>query len=341
MKLKRLLLRYEPPGVGLECQHDSGTIDVRHVDLPEKEFVHSAADITQLVEDLMRTEPILSKKHKGALSQMLGRLYEKDIPETAGSPKVSPRPLENSGNPTPKASSAAQQSPADSKLQKGHRVVVMKMKNLSINGQVGVVKKAKPEKEKYEVELNNGEKVEVKGDGHLIRVAEDGRGQDGNLSVGARVIIGNLRNHAEMNGCLGRVVEYNEELQRYEVRAEGGGQLFRVRPENLVPVEDDERSAAPQQTRKGAHKENAEPNVNDSLTNRTPRGEPGEANLEPGSVVKLVNLKTASWLNGEQAEIVSADRERQRYEIKLQMDGSVKKIRAENVELVQAPRRGR
>jgi hypothetical protein len=338
MKLKRLLLRYEPPGVGLECQHDNGAIDVRHLDLPDKEMVHSAADIDRLVEDLMRTEPILSKKHKGALAQMLGRLYEKDIPEGPGSPKLSPRPINAQDSPSKGGAGAQDAQTPSSKWQKGQKVVLMKMKNLSINGQVGILKKAKPDKEKYEVELMNGEKVEIKGKGeeinkHLIRVNEVS-----SLAVGARVIIGSLRNHAEMNGCLGRVSEYNDELQRYEVRAEGGGQLFRVRPENLVCVEetDGSQKAFPDR-QKGRAKENAEPNVNDSLTGRTPRGEPGEANLEPGSIVKLVHLKTAAWLNGEQAEIVSADRERQRYEIKLQMDGSVKKIRAENVELVHSP----
>eukprot|EP00971_Amphidinium_carterae_P269495 5346204-Amphidinium_carterae.1 len=34
MKLKKFLLRYEPPGVGLEVEHADGDIDVRHKDLP-------------------------------------------------------------------------------------------------------------------------------------------------------------------------------------------------------------------------------------------------------------------------------------------------------------------
>lgn len=53
-----------------------------------------------------------------------------------------------------------------------------------------------------------------------------------------------------------------------------------------------------------------------------------------GSLVELVGLKTAMAYNGQTAEVLSVDRSRHRYEIRLG-DGSVKTIRAENVVLAK------
>merc|ERR1740121_1968009 len=45
-----------------------------------------------------------------------------------------------------------------------------------------------------------------------------------------------LRNHLDMNGCLARVIEADDEAQRYEVRTCQSGQLLRVKFDNLVEV---------------------------------------------------------------------------------------------------------
>merc|ERR1719356_2378471 len=58
--------------------------------------------------------------------------------------------------------------------------------------------------------------------------------------------------------------------------------------------------------------------------------------FEPGSIVQLVGLKTSMCYNGQTAEVLSVDRVRCRYEIRLN-DGSVKTIRAENVRLMSGP----
>lgn len=56
----------------------------------------------------------------------------------------------------------------------------------------------------------------------------------GTIPSGQRVIITGLRNHGDLNGTVGRVTEYSEQISRYEIRA--GGQLFRVKPDNILPA---------------------------------------------------------------------------------------------------------
>ncbi len=65
MKLKRLLLRYNPPGIGLECYDEDDSDDepsVIHKDLPPTEDVKQAYQVWSLVEDLLAEEDMLNKK---------------------------------------------------------------------------------------------------------------------------------------------------------------------------------------------------------------------------------------------------------------------------------------
>ena len=62
-----------------------------------------------------------------------------------------------------------------------------------------------------------------------------------------------------------------------------------------------------------------------------------EMSIQRGSIVELCNLRNAEWLNGHTAEVLSVDPEKRRYEIRLAMDGSVKKVKAENVVLSSLP----
>ena len=93
-----------------------------------------------------------------------------------------------------------------------------------------------------------------------------------------------------------------------------------------------------------AMKENREPNTSPRKEGGLPATGEQDDVLEVGSTVELVGLKTAQAYNGQQAEVLSVDQVRGRYEIRLG-DGSVKTIRAENVRLVasKSPRtkRGR
>jgi hypothetical protein len=414
MKLKRFLLRYEPPGVGLECARKDGEVDVRHKDLPYKEQVHSSQEVYSLVDELLKSEPELltRQKHQRALLQLLGRLYQIDVPlppaeegkekkakkDKGGSadapvtPGSAMAPVAGDEDEAPKTEPEnAEEPPPGIVHAVGIRVVLVNLKNkhASHNGSLATVNKVTHGGRKYEVETSDGETFTVKGANHLVPLADDPR----NFTVGVQVAICGLRNHAALNGQICRVIEYNDASQRWEVRAIDSGQLFRVKPENIVAIQDDNAPPAngrgivppaspdPQKANygaplsagpiQGAPESPANPNMDAKVdTSPTSNGKaptqaatsdpaesptkgPAFAALEqkveaaaapPGSnvtdpkitegcVIVLVGLKNAAWLNGEKADVLAVDLERHRYEIRLQVDNSVKKVRAENCQL--------
>eukprot|EP00927_Polykrikos_kofoidii_P083196 TRINITY_DN846_c0_g1_i2.p1 TRINITY_DN846_c0_g1~~TRINITY_DN846_c0_g1_i2.p1 ORF type:complete len:379 (-),score=79.23 TRINITY_DN846_c0_g1_i2:50-1060(-) len=315
-----------------------GSCEVTHIPLPAASEIATSKDISVLVDQTIHAhEDVLSKRrHRPALLKLLGRLYQINVDDAE----------QEDGDDSP-ASPGVDTSNCP---EEGRQVVLvgLKGKHQVHNGEIGVVTKAKGEKGKFEVTLapsrmtEQSEVVKVKGAEHLVTVAKSGT----LLSVGTHVAIRGLRNHIELNGCLGRIVECQEETHRYEVRATESGQLFRVKQDNIVPIEFTPQMASAA----AAHaKENREPNVN--ATPRKKESAPGSARgdhgvgretfadeeaFEPGSVVQLAGLKTAMCYNGQQAEVLSVDRSRGRYEIRLN-DGSVKTVRAENVRLVNPP----
>ena len=62
LKLKRLLLRYHPPGIGLEV-HDgtSAEAEVIHKDLPPSEEIENSGQIRRLVDELLDEEGLLNR----------------------------------------------------------------------------------------------------------------------------------------------------------------------------------------------------------------------------------------------------------------------------------------
>eukprot|EP00929_Paragymnodinium_shiwhaense_P034309 TRINITY_DN18692_c0_g1_i1.p1 TRINITY_DN18692_c0_g1~~TRINITY_DN18692_c0_g1_i1.p1 ORF type:complete len:387 (+),score=100.92 TRINITY_DN18692_c0_g1_i1:88-1248(+) len=364
MKLKRFLLRYEPPGVGLEVEVD-GEVNVRHKECPPATEVTSADDICHIVDELISGEPELMSKrrHRPALLQLLGRLYQIDVTDAAdnnAAPAGDNQPQSPSGAPKESARSEAtdQEGKAESSdiFHEGQAVILIGLKGkLQVyNGELGTLVKVKAEKGKFDVQLSPtkadpqlNEVLKIKGSEHILICAPKGT----QLAVGTHVAIRGLRNHIELNGCLGRVVDCHTEQHRYEVRATESGQLFRVKQENLVPIE---CSAHIPPAMKQRPAEAADATAS-STTPRLPKATPAPAGtaaaqasaqglgdgddfFEPGSQVQLSGLKTAQQYNGQAAEVLSVDRARGRYEIRL-VDGSVKTIRAENVILVSAPLR--
>lgn len=331
MKLKRFLLRYDPPGVGLEVEVD-GTSEVRHKDLPASNQVRSLKEIKAVVDEMISSDPdlLLKKRHRNALIQLLGRLYQVDVEEHGEEADGGAQTPEPEGD--------------KSSLQEGQVVLIVGLqgKQQVINGEYATVIKARPEKSKYEVELAGkagepGEVLKFKGLEHTVPLAPKGT----SLAMNVHVAIRGLRNHIELNGCLGRIVECHPESQRYEVRAADSGQLFRVKQDNLIPVDG---AHAAFLAAAGASKENHEPNAGAAAVSPRERpkasghgqqesGDVMEDTFEVGSIVQLMGLKTAQQFNGQNAEILAVDRQRGRYEIRL-ADGSVKTIRAENVRLI-------
>lgn len=348
MKLKRFLLRYEPPGIGLEVEEE-GECEVHHKNLPPPSQVLSAKEVNGLVDELIAGEPTLltRRRHRAALSQLLGRLYQIELEPTDDEADASARGVHRGDEAMHAASTAAVDT---SLLQEGQHVVIIGLsgKLQVCNGEMGTLVKVRGDKNKFEVLLNSSrvneqvEPLKVRGAEHIVPLAPKGTP----LAVGTHVVIRGLRNHIELNGCLGRVVESHEESHRFEVRATESGQLFRVKQDNLVPIEScGVTTSAAKENRDlnlnmtpRTKKEGAAPLSLSSLAGGNDSGSLGgdDEILEPGSTVMLVGLKTATVYNGQAAEVLSVDRARSRYEIRLK-DGSVKTIRAENVRFVSGP----
>lgn len=310
------------------------------MDLPPADEVSNRKDIESSVAELISAEPglLTVKRHQAALVTLLGRLYSINV---ESSDPTSDPTSEGEDEAEPSADGALMQ------VQVGDVIVLIGLcgKQAAHNGEIGTISEVK--KDKYKVSIRGeDEMIKVKGIEHLVPAKLSVP-----LSVGSSVAIRGLRNHVELNGCLGKVVECHEENHRFEVRATDSGQLFRVKQENLVPVN------LPNSAAGGvASKENREPNTSASprlrkdvfggggaASSASAGQEQSQASLatgddeaifEVGSIVQLVGLKTAMVYNGQSAEVLSTDRARGRYEIRLN-DGSVKTIRAENVKLVE------
>ena len=73
MKLKRFLLRYYPPGIILEFEQ-AGELKTKSVDLltltPE-------TDVEVLVNQVVRTEPLISENRKPQVRKLIQKLVEK------------------------------------------------------------------------------------------------------------------------------------------------------------------------------------------------------------------------------------------------------------------------
>lgn len=317
-KLTRFLLQFNPPGIGCEYKEsETGELSVVHKDLPDRAAVVSIKDIYPLVDKMIaEDENLTARRHRAALVQLVKRLYqlehEEDDEEPAGDEAPSPQGRDRDEAPA--------ETEGAGPWQEGATVVLVGLqgKLQDHNGEQGVIVKAKRDKGKYEVSIR-GEVVKLKGTDNFVLFST------APLAVNTAVVIRGLRNHTELNGCLGRVVECHVESHRFEVRATEGGQLFRVKQENLIAIDG---NYLPTAVLKAAAAENEQRAGGD--------GEDDDEYFEAGCTVRLQGLKTAMAFNGHQAEVLSVDRLKNRYEIRL-ADGSVKTIRAENVALVSRP----
>lgn len=348
MKLKRLLLRYNPAGIGLECADDAGEISVIHKDLPHAKEQGGVAppsepnftfeEICELANGLIDGEPALlsKKKHYQALCQLLGRLYQIETKESTPEEK-SPKKKKDKDKDKEDASINSTTTQADSQESQnglcsvGDKVILCGLKppHQGHNNFIGTVVR-RLDKGKVEVVPEDGDQnqpIKVKS-APLIRVQDRpaGSSKPGDIPVGTKVSITRLRNHGALNGTVGRVVEFNEATLRYEVRASETGQLFRVKPDNVVPLIDQDGGDMLPERVKPSPASKLEKLPEKSLSNQ---------GIKEGSIVSLCGLKNAAWLNGEEAEVLAVDEEKSRLDIRLQNDGSVKKVKSDNVRLVR------
>lgn len=345
MKLKRFLLRYDPPGVGFEVEEDGVTV-VHHRDLRTAEEVHSPEEIRQLADELIAGEPAIKfkSKHRPALQQLLGRLYRMEVPEERLSSSLQTRMDNNiTNNRNNNNQDCLQNQDLSSEdearlsgLQKGQTVVLFRLQgNLQVhNCQTGVLIKASRDKSRYEVKMAGESRMRKTGDfggtGNFggtrtgdpqhgivkLRTAENilPVAPNNALSIGAHALIRGLHNHHELNGNLCKVVQCFEEAQRYQVCEFKTGLYFRMKLENLIPL------------MQCNHVLRIAFQISPSTT-----PEPRDTGpLKPGTMVTIVGLKTATVFNGQRALVMDADPVNQRYLIKME-DGSQKTVKMGNV----------
>lgn len=344
MKLKRLLLRYNPAGIGLECADEAGEISVIHKDLPKakaedggfSEANFTFDEICELANTLIDGEPALlsKKKHYQAICQLLGRLYQIDEKECQTAEEKANKKKKKDKDKDKDKESNHSSTQADSQESQhgvfcvGDKVILAGLKppHQGQNNYIGTVVRLL-EKGKVEVVPEDGnpsEPIKLKS-GPLVRVQDRplGTSKPGDIPVGTKVAITRLRNHGALNGTVGRVVEFNQSTQRYEVRALETGQLFRVKPDNVVPlVDQDGEEVLP-------------PTVKPPISLAKLEKVPGDQTITQGCIVSLCGLKNAAWLNGEEAEVLAVDDEKSRLDIRLKHDGSVKKVKSDNVKFVR------
>lgn len=358
MKLKKFYLRYDPPGVGIEVQHQDGNADTTHKDLPNS--AESVREIEALVDDIIASQPglLTQRRHQRALVQLLGRLYNVDVgPDVEDPHTADKRKTQRGGDSDPHGG-----------WRVGQEVVLVGLEGrLQVhNGEVGRLAKVNTEKDKCEVHLSDEVlaresedkgQIKVKGLKHILPVAAAGP-----LGAGTPVVICRLRHHAELNGWPGRILEKSqgrtEDQSRYVVRAAESGQLFRVKRDNLVQVEPDALSkvgmdeafhmdfneqmrsmkARLDQTQsnfgaaavKKPSNKNAEEKGLVTLPEVPGASIGATGTLPVGARVHLTGLRVATAFNGASAVILTVDRAKALYQVRLD-DGSSKTVKAENV----------
>lgn len=318
MKLKRFLLRYNPPGVGLELQDSDGKVTVKHLDLPDKDAMADFAHIEAAADNLLESEPgILSRRrHRPALLQLLGRLYETDVLVKEKDQAI------NEEKPH-----ASTESVGGFKLEVGKQVVLRRLEGdlAEHNGDLGWVTLADYSQGIFHVAVPLGDMSDAPpssepSDGAIVKFHSDEKAEPIAQSVtkfepDMRVAIRGLRNHKEMNGSI-VVVRCELKLDggsaaRYEVRAQDSDKVFRVKQENLVALCSPACSfITPDVQPSPGVKESASPNLH------VDAGGPHDV-LTPGTAVILTGFKTRASFNDRKAVILAADPGQGLYQIKL------------------------
>jgi len=120
-----------------------------------------------------------------------------------------------------------------------------------------------------------------------------------------------IKNKPDYNGKIVRIARYHPEVDRYEVKFEGGRYdtvVVKLREENLMYS---------------------------SVTERDPDAdkEMPEGEIPNGTRVDIRGLQSeaARWLNGQKGVIVQWDKDTERYEVRLDVNNDIKKVKAANV----------
>jgi|ERR1712096_219452 len=152
------------------------------------------------------------------------------------------------------------------------------------------------------------------------------------IGPGCVVELHGLKNAAWLNGERAEVIQAEMDKSRFAIRLQKDGVVKKVRADNVRLVSggpnnfgqmQQEQQALPSRSRGGGL----------PMGNSPRTGGP----LLPGTIIALTGLRSAASLNGARGEILRHDVQTDRYEIRLEMDRSTKKVRKENLEVVDEP----
>lgn len=75
MRLKKILLRYFPPGITLEYVRSNGEIESKCIDLlnlsQEYALVEFSTNIDQLIDDIVQEEPLITETRRPQIRSMI------------------------------------------------------------------------------------------------------------------------------------------------------------------------------------------------------------------------------------------------------------------------------
>lgn len=131
------------------------------------------------------------------------------------------------------------------------------------------------------------------------------------FKIGEVMEVVGVKSKPDYNGKLVKVIGYSADVDRYEVKFQGGRYdtvVVKLREDNLMYS---------------------------SLAERDPEKdkEMPEGEIPNGIAVEIRGLQSESarWLNGQKAIVVQWDKDGERYEVRLKIDNSIKKVKPGNV----------
>lgn len=124
------------------------------------------------------------------------------------------------------------------------------------------------------------------------------------LGLGVRVCLVGLQNRPELNGCHGSMIEFNPEVQRWNVKLDATIEIIRANPRNLSAL----------------------------LAPPTP-GATSQQSISVGMRVRLEGLQNRPELNGRQGTIMKRVAQDERWHVQIESTNEVIGVNARNISL--------
>lgn len=279
--------------------------------------------------------------------------------------------------PGPSARSESDGMPA---LKEGAHVTIVGLHSAKkLNGETAVVHDVDVKSGRYMVELPDGSAKAIKRQNLLLpselaRVealknaaaspsAESQPLGPNGWVVGTQVLISGLVSAKELNGQVGSVRAFDDQMQRYILVLPGGGPPKKIRPKNLhVAASSGSATSSPSQVQKMGERKVEQPQIQQPVAPKNsaqPQAQPSmpsgqvlskslvpttaapatsSTQLLPGSHVLVSGLVSSPQLNGQIATVHAFDDKTGRYIVEFASGGKPKKIKESHLKLVDAPK---